>query len=538
MVIYYLLSIPYLLYIANRFLKTLDIFNKKHNLLSFIAPSYQRRLLKVVAVILYSAIVIQLFKKAFKLGMYYHPSELPSVLSALNWIIAQVTLIFLITKELIQRVIPKNWKWLQARSDKFYYIILTIAVIIIIMANPYIGFGRLLLYVIQRLLLSTILLISLFMLHKLIKKVSLRIFFKTEDEVIQTRFTYGKPIYGLYVIVTFIFLVMVGIVLASYIWGWNISFSSIFKWFTSEIFSTDKIDPETKKQIPFTLLSFIQMFLFFISGFILSFLINKYVLRRIFDLLLVETGMQFAITSILKYIIVSTFLLIGLNKVGLGGSIKYLAISILGIGWLVKEPLSDFLFYFLILIQRPLKIGDYVKMDDGTQGVVRKITPRAIILKFRNSETKIVPNSKMLTSPLTNWNYTSGFVAFNDMKLAIPYRFDPEQVKNLILDVLDKHPNILKSPKPVFRLENFGEYGYQFLIRGFVSSHYTLDMWDIASDIRFGIIKALKDSNIEIAEPVRIIKSKDSDPFGHSSGSDMINQPVIAADKQEESQET
>jgi len=504
MVIFYLLSIPYLLYIANRCLKHLELFNKKHNLLSFLLPSYQKRLLKVAAIILYSTIIIQLFKKAFKLEMIYYPSELPSVLSALNWIIAQVALILLITKQLIERVIPKNWKWLQIRADKFYYIILTIAVIIIIMANPYIGFGRLLLYVIQRLLLSIILLISLFMLHKLIKRISLKIFFKTEDDVFQTRFTYGKPIYGLYVILTFILLVLIGILLGSYIWDLNITVHSIYDLLTNKIFST-KTGEKTWTDI--SVLSFIQIFVFLILGFIFSFLINKYVLKRIFDLLLVETGMQYAITSILRYVIILTFLLIGLNKVGLGGSIFYLGASILAIGYLAKEPISDFLYYFLILIQRPLKIGDYVKMEDGTQGIVRKITPRATILKFRNSETKIVPNSKMLMQPITNWNYTSGFVAFDDMKLTIPYKYNPQLVKNLLLEVLDKHPNILKSPKPVVRLENFGEYGFQLLIRGFVSSHYTLDMWDIASDIRFGIIKALKDNNIEIAEPVRIIKS-------------------------------
>ena len=379
------------------------------------------------------------------------------------------------------------------------------------MANPNIGFGRLLLYVIQRLLLSTLLIIGLFMLHNLIKRVSLRVFFITEEEVVKARFNYGKIIYGLYVIFTFILIVLLGVILASQIWshalsalfGKTITTKTIYGLFNQKLFSTF----DGQKTIDVTISSFIKIISFALSGFVFAFLVSKYVLRRIFDLLLVESGIQYAISSILRYIIISSFLIIGFNSVGLGGSVTYILVSVLALGWLVKEPVSDFLYYFLILIQRPVKIGDYIKLQDGKQGVVRKITPRAVVLKFRNSETILVPNSKVMSDLVTNWNYTSGFVAFDDMKIIIPYKYDPAQIKTIFSKVLDEHPNILKSPKPIIRLNNFGEYGYDFLIRGFVSSHYTLDMWDIASDVRIGIVSALRENNIEIAVPVRLMKT-------------------------------
>ncbi|MFC1843087.1 hypothetical protein ACFLYU_05520 [Candidatus Dependentiae bacterium] len=61
---------------------------------------------------------------------------------------------------------------------------------------------------------------------------------------------------------------------------------------------------------------------------------------------------------------------------------------------------------------------------------------------------------------------------------------------------------MLKSPKPIVRLQNFGPNGYDFLIRGFLSSHYTLDMWDIESDIRLAPTKELREHNINIAIPI------------------------------------
>ena len=56
------------------------------------------------------------------------------------------------------------------------------------------------------------------------------------------------------------------------------------------------------------------------------------------------------------------------------------------------------------------------------------------------------------------------------------------------------------------RLEDFSEYGYVFLVRPFVSTLYVLEMWDIASDVRFQIVKALRKHNMRIAVPVRVIR--------------------------------
>jgi len=57
----------------------------------------------------------------------------------------------------------------------------------------------------------------------------------------------------------------------------------------------------------------------------------------------------------------------------------------------------------------------------------------------------------------------------------------------------------------VVRLENFSDLGYVFLVRGYMSSNHTGDMWDIASDIRFAIVKRLHEHDIQIAYPVRVV---------------------------------
>jgi small-conductance mechanosensitive channel len=138
-------------------------------------------------------------------------------------------------------------------------------------------------------------------------------------------------------------------------------------------------------------------------------------------------------------------------------------------------------------------------------GVVRHITPRSVIIRTKNSYTVIVPNATIINETVHNWNYSRGFIAFDDIFITVPYSADPLFVKSIIEKVLDANTDLLKSPKPIIRLENFGENGYEFLLRGFLSSNKTLEIWDIASNVRLALVQALQKEGIYIALPTRLI---------------------------------
>ena len=216
-------------------------------------------------------------------------------------------------------------------------------------------------------------------------------------------------------------------------------------------------------------------------------------------------GIQHAVVSITRYLIIIAFTMIGMQYANLTQLIKWLLVSLVGIAWIVKDPLGDFIAYFMILIQRPLKIGDYVQIDERTSGVVRKITPRSVIIRQKNSTTIVVPNSQVLSQAVINWNYVSGFIAVDDIFVNISYKEDPDRVLEIIRSAVESHSNILKSPKATVRLNKFGEYSFIFLIRAYVSSHYTLDKWDIAAALRLLIVKELRSNGIDITVPARIM---------------------------------
>ena len=124
-------------------------------------------------------------------------------------------------------------------------------------------------------------------------------------------------------------------------------------------------------------------------------------------------------------------------------------------------------------------------------------------------------------------------MAFDDILLTVPFETDTEKAKVILEKVLDENTSVLKSPKPIVRLNEFGEQGLIFLVRGFVSSSNVNMMWEIAGEVRMGIVKQFKENNIQIIGRMHHIKmyntelinsfldkdksSHGSDDYGHTA---------------------
>lgn len=504
-VIFYLSSIVYLCYLANKFIKYLLEFNKKYNYV-LMSQNFQKRFRIIFLIFIYSTITIFFFKEAF-ITITYERAELPTILLALYSIIFSASLIFLIGKDEILSVIPHEnggWKKIRSIINNYYYIFLSIIVSIIIISDRHIGgFSKLVSYIFWGILGTALLLTGLWWLQTLIRRISSAVFFSTEDDSSKERFQYAKAFYGLFSVVAFILFILLAFYIGAKIWGYPISLEKFSEFLNIKLFNVTDGDQIT----PITLRSFITIFSFLVIGFVIAWVFDRFILRRMFSMLLVGHGVQNTISNVSYYTIVVVVLLVGFLRVGLGGHIPVLVgILIVGLAFALKGPANDFIGYFIILIERSVKIGDYIEVDESTRGFVRKITPRTVVLRRRNSVSIIVPNSKITNTPFYNWNYVTGFIAFKDIHVLIPFSADPEKVREILLKVLDDNPNILKSPNPVVRLENFDDSGFDFLVRGYLSSIHVPNQWNIASQVRVAIVKALRENKIEIASPIRIVK--------------------------------
>lgn len=505
-IIFYLCSIPLLLFAAYRFV---HFFIAKNSELGypFIGKDYAHRFMSCLAVLLYATIAIFFFREAFILANY-PKSELPNILKALNIIILQISVIFMLTKELVLSFIPRAndmWQWMRDKVDHYYYFILAALITVIVMMNPYVGFGRLVLFILSNVVYTLLLIGVLIWLHGLVKRWSSSFFFYSEQEVVKERFPAAKTWYGVSIIAILLTFIFVGAIAAAKIWQWPEKLNTIKEFHDIVLWlKTPLLLSHTES--PISAYSILQFLFFVLVGFLASVAIRRFVLSRIFDVLLIDSGVQNTVNSLMRYIVMLIAVLLGLNAVGLGTQINVMLGALLvGIGFIIKDPAADFFAYFVILVQRPIKIGDYIRIDEEVMGVVRKITPRSVVLRRKNSTMIVVPNSYVTNHPIINWNYIRGFIAFNDITLVISYKDDPIRAKEIFERVLDASPYVLKNPKPVVRLEHFGLHGYEFMLRGYISSNYTMDQWNIASDIRLQLVKVLREHKMHLALPIRMM---------------------------------
>ncbi len=501
----YLFSIPYFVFLVWQFVRMLRVTNAQNEYV-FFSRSSERRIITLLSIVGYATVIILFLREAFLL-VQYGKSEFPTILFALYSIIIRVSLVASIRKEDITDLLPTRiafFGWLREQVDRYYPLVMCVLFLIIVLSEPHVGFGRLISYFVWGIIGTALLIPLLIAAHTFVKKTSAQLFFIYDEDTVRERFAAAKSWYGVFVICGFLFFVGVGIAISAMIWGYTISWGAIYD--TLNEFPGWVIG-HGKEATTISILSLLKLLGFIGGSFILASAINRFVLGRVFELLLVGSGVQYTVSRIIHYVVIVLAVFIGLSKVGFGFLLPYLTTTIfIGLGWSMKDHVNDFISYFIILVQRPFQIGDFIRLDDQISGVVRRITPRAVILRSKNSVTVLVPNARIVGGVIKNWSYSPTFTAFDDIKLQVGYAANPRRVKDLLLEAVEKNENVLRNPRPIIRLQDFSENGYEFMVRAFIDTSNVLKQWNIASQVRKDIVDVFRRENVQFAFPIRVVQ--------------------------------
>ena len=509
LILLYLCSVALLTYLARLFL----LYFMEKNARTDNALLNKRLELRFSFIFLFfsfSTIIILFLRKLFMLVMVYQQSAFPTILLRLYPVVVFISRVSSIDKEELIHLLPQKGFIAQKCTNfinRYYVLILFLGLCLLIMSDPYLGgYGSLVWHVIFHSFLTIIISFALFFVHQLVKRYSTLLFFKEDDEYESSieRFDYAKTWYAIYVIALFGLYLLITSIICSKIWGYGITYEHLMEVLHYGVFTIGVVDKSGKVVQSYLRISGILRILFIsLSGFVLAHLFQRFILKRIFEIQYVDPGVQNTVTTVSRYFIIFSMILIAFARADLGFVVMYvLGIGLLTFGFSFKDLFTDVVAYFFILVQRPIKLGDYILLDNETMGVVRKISPRAVLLRRKNSVTIVVPNSRILKSCVYNWNYTRSFFAFDDIVFSVPFSADIVEVRKILFHVLAQHPDVLKVPESIVRLEDFGDKGYVFLVRGFLSFSNTLNQWEIMSDVRFKIVAALKEKGITVAEPV------------------------------------
>lgn len=254
------------------------------------------------------------------------------------------------------------------------------------------------------------------------------------------------------------------------------------------------------------LLAFSLVALFWLSGRLRAWIMAGRVGMRGAD-----EGVRYAVGSIVRYVVIVLGLLAILQAVG----VRLDAITVVagalgvGIGFGLQQVTSNFVSGLVLLVERPIKVGDRIEVD-GLSGDVVKIAPRATTIVTNDNIAMIVPNSSFITSTVVNWSYSD-----RNVRIAIPvgvsYRSDPEHVKAVLLAVARTHPGVLADPAPDVVFKGFGDSALDLTLRVWTGT-FTTRPTILRSDLNFAIFEAFRDEGIEIPFPQRDVHIRDGNP--------------------------
>jgi len=497
--IFYMISIPILVFLSHSFLDGLRELNQKLSYILF-AEKFQNKFLWLLTVVFYSSVILLPLRKAF-LSYPDLPGDFAVVVMAAYSLILVVIFLLFFSKDDVLKLIPSNtpfFIWLERKIEKYYYPFFFFFMGLLILSNSYVGYSNLAWYLLFAVPASFTLIYALFLTHHYLRKYAVFIFMKEEDDEIIDKFEHAKTYYGFFVILSFFVLFLATFFLLARIWGFEYTPADIWK-----TLSETWVIPFGGGHV-FGFFQFVTLMLFMFSGFFASSLVHKFVLNKLFDILRSEPGIQNTISRITHYSIIGLSISMGFAAIHLEQVIFYIGgLLAIAIGWASKDFVSDFIAGFIVLIERPLEIGNYVKIDD-VEGTVHKVSARSTTIITSRNHSIVIPNKDLINKFIDNWSYSKFAVGF-EVYIRVDHKSDPELVKKVLITVLQSNMAVLKVPNVVVRLEEIEPDAFYFLTRAFISTRRIKDQWEMAAALRMEIVKAFRAHNIELAKPQRVI---------------------------------
>src|SRR6266550_1519139 len=257
--------------------------------------------------------------------------------------------------------------------------------------------------------------------------------------------------------------------------------------------------------LPAVSLSLVQIFLL-IGLLVAVFWISSRTKRFLFDRFLVHSGLdralQYAIAQIIANVVLVVGVLIVLENTGIHlGALAVFAGAVgVGVGFGLQNIASNFISGLVILAERPITIGDRVEVA-GIAGQVEHIRARSTVIRTNDNIMMIVPNTKFIDSPVTNWTYTDRRVRFR-IPVGVAYGSDIAKVRDTLLAVGRENPNTLQEPAPGVFLKKFGDNSIDFELVVW-SSEMSARPSRYRSDLNFAIVEKFLEAKIEMPFPQR-----------------------------------
>lgn len=215
----------------------------------------------------------------------------------------------------------------------------------------------------------------------------------------------------------------------------------------------------------------------------------------------VDAGVAYALGRAVQYTAITagvlvSFQFLGIDFTRLGVILGFLSV---GIGFGLQNVTSNFVSGLVLLIERPVTIGDRVQIGE-TEGTIETINIRSTVVRSLANVAIIVPNSELITNNVVNWSHEDPRIRLS-IPVGVSYNSDEEVVIATLMEVAAGHPEVLATPEPTVRLNSFGDSSWDMELLVWLRGP---DRWrDVRSELNIAIVGAFRAHGVEIPFPQR-----------------------------------
>ncbi len=223
------------------------------------------------------------------------------------------------------------------------------------------------------------------------------------------------------------------------------------------------------------------------------------VIRKMMTKADVDQTLQKFVANIAYIALMAFVVLAALNQLGIQTTsfIAILGAAGLAVGLALQGSLSNFAAGFLMILFRPIRVGDYIE-GAGSAGTVEEISIFTTTLVTTDNKTVIIPNAAMTGDNIVNWTVKG--TRRVDMVMGIGYDDDIDEAKQIMADVLAKDSRILKDPAPQIAMVELADSSVNFVVRPWAKAS---DYWGVYMDAHEAIKKAFDAQGVSIPFPQR-----------------------------------
>lgn len=222
---------------------------------------------------------------------------------------------------------------------------------------------------------------------------------------------------------------------------------------------------------------------------------------------IVDKGVRHSLSIFTQYIIVVVGLLIVLKSIGIDPTMLTVFAGAVGVGlgFGMQNVVNNFISGILLLIERPVRTGDFVNIK-GSWGTVTRIGIRSLTMETPDKEEVLVPNSAVISDIFTNRTHSNTLLR-HTFYVGVGYSSNLLIAINIIKGILDAEPAILKKPAHEILIWEFTDFRMTIRVNYFVDTAVT-DRFVINSGVLTNVLAQFRAAGIEIPHPKEDINLK------------------------------